>query len=115
MRRNHHLSNSPLLRTGAPADSGVLGRSIFRADAAFQVFLSGAGHEHYVGTLRVMRKEAPDTPWQRCTFQFTERKSEWILRDEPLSTCSHQTQKALFSPSRIAHLCSPCREREFAP
>jgi DNA-binding response OmpR family regulator len=51
------------------------------ADSTFQVFLSGAGHEHYVGKVRVVRKEAPDTPWQRYAFQFTERMPEWILQD----------------------------------
>jgi response regulator RpfG family c-di-GMP phosphodiesterase len=50
-------------------------------NAAFQVFLSGAGHEHYVGAVRVVRTEAPDTPWQRYAFQFTERTPEWILQD----------------------------------
>ena len=49
--------------------------------AAYQVFLSETGHEHYVGTVRVVRKEAPDTPWQRYAFQFTERMPESILQD----------------------------------
>jgi hypothetical protein len=52
-----------------------------RADASLQVFLSGAGHDRYVGLVRVVRKEAPDTPWQRYAFQFTERTPEWILQD----------------------------------
>ncbi len=46
-----------------------------------QVFLSAAGHDRYVGNVRVVRKEAPDTPWQRYAFQFTERTPEWILQD----------------------------------
>lgn len=50
-------------------------------DSAFQVFLSGVGHEHYVGRVRVVRREAPDTPWQRYAFQFTEKMPEWILQD----------------------------------
>ena len=51
------------------------------ADSAFQVFLSGAGHEHYVGSVRVVRREAEGTPWQRYAFQFIERTTEWILQD----------------------------------
>jgi DNA-binding response OmpR family regulator len=50
-------------------------------DSAFQVFLSGVGHEHYVGRVRVVRREAPDTPWQRYAFQFTEKTPEWVLQD----------------------------------
>jgi response regulator RpfG family c-di-GMP phosphodiesterase len=50
-------------------------------DSSLQVFLSGAGHEHYVGRVRVVRREAPNTPWQRYAFQFTERLQEWILQD----------------------------------
>lgn len=46
-----------------------------------QVFLSGAGSERYAGGVRVVRREAPDTPWQRYAFEFTERTSEWILQD----------------------------------
>jgi hypothetical protein len=33
-----------------------------------------------VGLARPARKEAPDTPWQRYGFQFTERTSEWIFQ-----------------------------------
>lgn len=51
------------------------------ADSSFHVFLSGAGHERYVGRVRVVRTEAPNTPWQRYAFQFTERTPEWILQD----------------------------------
>ncbi len=49
-------------------------------DAAFDVFLSGAGHDRHVGRVRVVRREAPDTPWQRYAFQFLERTNEWILQ-----------------------------------
>jgi len=45
------------------------------------VFLSGSGHDHYVGSVRLVRREAPDTPEQRYAFQFTERTQEWILQD----------------------------------
>ncbi len=48
-------------------------------DSSFQVFLSGAGHDRYVGRVHVARKEAPGTPWQRYAFQFAERTPEWIL------------------------------------
>jgi DNA-binding response OmpR family regulator len=50
-------------------------------DSSFQVFLAGAGHEHYVGRVRVVRREAPDTAWQRYAFQFTEKTPEWVLQD----------------------------------
>ena len=39
------------------------------------------GHEHYVGKVRVVRREAPDTLWQSYAFEFTERTAEWILQD----------------------------------
>ena len=54
---------------------------VLAQDAAFDVFLSGSGHEKYVGRVRVVRREAPDTPWQRYAFQFIERTPEWILQD----------------------------------
>ena len=47
--------------------------------SSVQVFLSGAGQDRFVGRARVVRTEAPDTPWQRYGFQFTERSAEWIL------------------------------------
>src|SRR5581483_5193730 len=39
--------------------------------STFQAFLSGAGHDQYVGSVRVVRREAEGTPWQRYAFQFT--------------------------------------------
>lgn len=51
------------------------------AGAVLQVFLSGTGHDRYVGTARAVRREAPNTPWQRYAFQFIERTAEWILQD----------------------------------
>jgi DNA-binding response OmpR family regulator len=51
------------------------------AESTVQVFLSGAGHDRYVGRARIVRREAPDTPWQRYAFQFVERNAEWILQD----------------------------------
>jgi DNA-binding response OmpR family regulator len=50
-------------------------------ESSFQVFLPGEGTEHYVGRVRVVRTEDPNTPWQRYAFQFTMRTSEWILQD----------------------------------
>jgi DNA-binding response OmpR family regulator len=54
---------------------------VLSQDAVFDVFLSGAGHDRYVGRVRTVRREAPDTPWQRYAFAFTERAPEWILQD----------------------------------
>lgn len=51
------------------------------ADSVLQVFLSGAGHEQYVGSVRVVRREAPGTQWQKYAFQFIERTPEWILQE----------------------------------
>ncbi|HEY6248377.1 MAG TPA: response regulator [Candidatus Angelobacter sp.] len=52
------------------------------ANSALKVFLSGGGRDLYVGSAKVVRREAPDTPWQRYAFQFTERTAEWILHDQ---------------------------------
>jgi response regulator RpfG family c-di-GMP phosphodiesterase len=49
-------------------------------DAILNVFVSGKGEDRYVGLARSVRTEAPDTPWQRYGFQFTERSSEWIFQ-----------------------------------
>jgi DNA-binding response OmpR family regulator len=49
-------------------------------DSTLQVFLSGTGHERYVGSVRPIRREAAHTPWQKYAFQFVERTSEWILQ-----------------------------------
>lgn len=50
-------------------------------NSSFQVFLTGAGHDRFVGQARAVRREAPDTPWQRYAFEFTEPSPEWILQD----------------------------------
>lgn len=50
-------------------------------DRSFQVFLSGSSHDCYVGRVRIVRRESPDTPWQRYAFEFTERSAEWILQE----------------------------------
>lgn len=52
------------------------------AYSTLQVFLTGAGQDRYVGRVRVVRREAPDTPWQRYGFQFVEQTAEWILQDK---------------------------------
>jgi DNA-binding response OmpR family regulator len=49
-------------------------------DAVLDIFVSGKGEDRYVGRARPVRKEAPDTPWQRYGFQFTERSMEWIFQ-----------------------------------
>jgi response regulator RpfG family c-di-GMP phosphodiesterase len=51
------------------------------ADSILQVFLTGAGHDRFVGKAKIVRREAPDTPWQRYAFHFIERPAEWILQD----------------------------------
>jgi response regulator RpfG family c-di-GMP phosphodiesterase len=50
-------------------------------DECLQVFLTSGGRDQYVGRVRVVRRENPDTPWQRYAFQFLERTPEWILQD----------------------------------
>lgn len=50
------------------------------SNSALKVFLSGKGEDRYVGMARPVRREAPDTPWQRYGFQFSERTSEWIFQ-----------------------------------
>jgi response regulator RpfG family c-di-GMP phosphodiesterase len=54
---------------------------VLSPEASFDAFLSGAGHDRFVGKVRAVRREAPDTPWQRYGFQFTERAAEWIFQD----------------------------------
>jgi hypothetical protein len=51
-------------------------------DAILDVSVSSAGQHCYVGKVRAARMEAPDTPWQRCGFQFVERSKDWILQDQ---------------------------------
>ncbi len=50
-------------------------------ESTLQVFLTASGHERFVGTVKVVRTEAPDTPLQRYAFKFVERNSEWILQE----------------------------------
>jgi DNA-binding response OmpR family regulator len=46
-----------------------------------QVFLSAPSGDQYAGRARVVRREAPNAPWQRYAFQFTECSPAWILQD----------------------------------
>jgi DNA-binding response OmpR family regulator len=54
---------------------------VLGAESSFQVFLSGPEGDHFAGSVKVVRREAPDTPWQRYAFHFTERTPQWILQD----------------------------------
>ena len=49
-------------------------------DARLDVFLSGADTDRHAGTVRAVRQEAPNSPWQRYGFQFVERSPEWIFQ-----------------------------------
>ncbi len=50
-------------------------------DSTLQVFLTNSGQDRFVGTVKMARTEAPDTPLQRYAFKFVERNSEWILQE----------------------------------
>lgn len=50
-----------------------------KKDEVVDVFLMAAGHQT-VGKARVARVEWPDTPGQRCGFQFLQDPVEWVLR-----------------------------------
>jgi len=54
---------------------------VLSRDSSFHVFLTGAGHEKYVGRVQVARTEGLNTPLQRYAFQFTERTPEWIFQE----------------------------------
>jgi len=49
-------------------------------DARLDVFLSGSDTDRHAGTVRAVRQEAPNSPWQRYGFQFVERSPEWIFQ-----------------------------------
>jgi DNA-binding response OmpR family regulator len=49
--------------------------------AQLQVFLSAGGQDRFVGRVLTVRKEAPNTPWQKYGCQFIERTTEWVLQD----------------------------------
>jgi DNA-binding response OmpR family regulator len=50
-------------------------------NSVVEVFLIGTGEKlRYVGRARVVRREAPDTPWQRYAFEFQEKTLEWVLQ-----------------------------------
>lgn len=48
-------------------------------DAILDVYLSGT-NERFAGRARVVRREAPDAPWQRYALQFVEVSPEWVLQ-----------------------------------
>jgi len=48
-------------------------------DTIVEVFLASK-MEKYAGRALVVRREAPDTPWQKYGFKFQERTSEWVLQ-----------------------------------
>jgi twitching motility two-component system response regulator PilH len=50
-----------------------------KKDAIVDVSLMSAGHQP-VGKARVTRVEWPDTPGQRCGFQFLGEPVDWVLR-----------------------------------
>lgn len=50
-------------------------------DSLFEVFLCGNGHDRFVGKVKTVRTETPNTPMQKYGFQFSERTAEWILQE----------------------------------
>lgn len=48
-------------------------------DSILDVYLSGT-NERFAGRARVVRREAPDAPWQRYALQFVEVTPEWVLQ-----------------------------------
>jgi DNA-binding response OmpR family regulator len=48
-------------------------------DRVVEVYLL-SGQEAFAGKARVVRREAPGSPWQRYGFQFVERTSAWVLQ-----------------------------------
>ncbi len=55
-------------------------QALLQTGAIVEVFLTGDGMERRVGRARVARVELPNTPGQRCGFQFVEKPRDWILR-----------------------------------
>jgi DNA-binding response OmpR family regulator len=50
-------------------------------NSVVEVFLVGNTEAvRYVGRARVVRREAPDTPWQKYAFEFQEKTLEWVLQ-----------------------------------
>jgi len=47
--------------------------------AKVEVFLPGK-RARYAGVAQVVRRESPNTPWQRYGFQFIDRTPEWIFQ-----------------------------------
>ena len=53
---------------------------VLAPEARLDVFLSGSDIDRHAGTVRAVRQEAPNSPWQRYGFQFVERSPEWIFQ-----------------------------------
>jgi DNA-binding response OmpR family regulator len=53
---------------------------VLAPEASIDVFLSGSGNDRHAGTVRAVRQEGPNSPWQRYGFQFVERSPEWIFQ-----------------------------------
>src|SRR5579864_320970 len=53
---------------------------ILPPEARLEVFVSGSDADRHAGTVRAVRQEAPNSPWQRYGFQFVERSPEWIFQ-----------------------------------
>ncbi|MFZ0211199.1 MAG: response regulator [Candidatus Acidiferrales bacterium] len=53
--------------------------AVVKKDAIVDVFLMSAGQQA-VGKARVARVEWPETPGQRCGFQFVSDPLDWVLR-----------------------------------
>ncbi|HKV04689.1 MAG TPA: response regulator [Candidatus Acidoferrales bacterium] len=47
-----------------------------------EVFLASGGQERFAGRAIVVRRESPNSPWQRYGFQFSETTSDWVLQDK---------------------------------
>jgi len=46
-----------------------------------EVYVVGGGDKsNYAGSARVVRREAPDTPWQKYGFEFHSKTSHWVLQ-----------------------------------
>ncbi|MGB6485114.1 MAG: response regulator [Candidatus Acidiferrales bacterium] len=53
--------------------------SALKTGSVVEVFVMGAGQQP-VGKARIVRIEWPDTPGQRCGFQFLSEPINWVLR-----------------------------------
>jgi response regulator RpfG family c-di-GMP phosphodiesterase len=49
-------------------------------NSTVEVFLATGTEYRYVGTVRVARRQDPDTPWQRYGFEFKTKTAHWVLQ-----------------------------------